>query len=73
MAEIDLQGELRPETLQPFAADLAARAARREARATEQTRQDALDAARAEAMRKLHAGPSAAELKARIFLSPLLQ
>lgn len=64
LAEIDLKGELPAASLQPFSADLAARAARREARAAEQNRQDALDAERAEAMHKSQAGPSAAELKA---------
>lgn len=64
LAEIDLKDELPGDSLQPFAADLAARAARRGARAAEQSRQDLLDAERAEAMLKSQAGPSAAELKA---------
>ena len=63
LAEIDLKNELPPDSLQPYAADLAARAARREARAAEQSRQDAFDTERSEAMRKSQAGPSAAELK----------
>ena len=63
LAEINLQSELSAECLQPFAADLAARASRRDTRAAEQQRQDKRDAERADALEKSKAGPSAAELK----------